>query len=208
MKKKQIIGLIIAVIMFTLSGMISVLTHTFSQNMLSSNALSFTTTNIIEGNIEHAFPVEPFIAVVEVTGTIQEQTELGIEANKYMSAGELVPDAITVPMVANRLNEEDAKNFWETLRKDAEILEELEYYAAHGEFLCKYKVAGYTVTDILVWQVDHFKAYLDRREEINRYRQDKLIYNSFEILLQMRQNPEPFVNKLQGETGTDYEGKY
>ena len=105
-------------------------------------------------------------------------------------------------------NEEDAKNFWETLRKDAEILEELEYYAAHGEFLCKYKVAGYTVTDILVWQVDHFKAYLDRREEINRYRQDKLLYNSFEILLQMRQNPEPFVNKLQGETGTDYEGKY
>lgn len=105
-------------------------------------------------------------------------------------------------------NEEEAECFWETLRKDSELLEELEYYAVHGEFLCKYKVAGYTVTDILVWQVDHFKAYLDRREEINRYRQDKLLYNSFEILLQMRQNPQFYVNKLQGETGTDYEGKY
>jgi len=103
---------------------------------------------------------------------------------------------------------EEANNFWQALKADAELLEELEYYAVHGEFLCKYKVAGYTVTDILVWQVDHFKAYLDRREEINRYRQDKLIYNSFEILLQMRQNPAPYVNKLQGETGTDYEGKY
>ena len=91
---------------------------------------------------------------------------------------------------------------------DEELLEELEYYAIHKEFLCKYKVAGYTVTDILVWQVDHFKAYLDRREEINRYRQDKLIYNSFDILLQMRDKPEFYVNKLQGETGTDYEGKY
>lgn len=40
---------------------------------------------------------------------VQEQTELGIAANKYMSAGELVPDEITVPMVANRLNEADAK---------------------------------------------------------------------------------------------------
>ncbi len=105
-------------------------------------------------------------------------------------------------------NREEANAFWQTLRKDTELLEELEYYAVHGEFLCKYKVAGYAVPDILVWQVDHFKAYLDRREEINRYRQDKLIYNSFEILLQMRQNPEPYVNKLQGETGTDYESKY
>lgn len=41
---------------------------------------------------------------------VEEKTELGIEANKYMSQGNLVPDEITVPMVANRLNEEDAKN--------------------------------------------------------------------------------------------------
>lgn len=41
---------------------------------------------------------------------VQEKTELGVEANKYMSAGELVPDEITVPMVANRLNEADAQN--------------------------------------------------------------------------------------------------
>lgn len=41
---------------------------------------------------------------------VEDKTELGIEANKYMTAGELVPDEITVPMVANRLNEDDAKD--------------------------------------------------------------------------------------------------
>ena len=41
---------------------------------------------------------------------IQNETELGIEANKYIIKGELVPDSITVPMVENRLNEEDCKN--------------------------------------------------------------------------------------------------
>lgn len=41
---------------------------------------------------------------------IAEQTELGIEANKYIAAGNLVPDEITVPMVKARLEEEDAKN--------------------------------------------------------------------------------------------------
>ena len=40
---------------------------------------------------------------------ISEKTELGIEANKYISQGNLVPDEITVPMVANRLKQEDAQ---------------------------------------------------------------------------------------------------
>ncbi len=41
---------------------------------------------------------------------IKEETELGMEANKYIKNGQLVPDEITVPMVANRLEEDDAKN--------------------------------------------------------------------------------------------------
>ena len=41
---------------------------------------------------------------------ISEQTPLGIEADKYISKGNLVPDEITVPMVKDRLTWEDAKN--------------------------------------------------------------------------------------------------
>ncbi len=41
---------------------------------------------------------------------ISEKTKLGIEADKYISQGNLVPDEITVPMVIDRLNADDAKN--------------------------------------------------------------------------------------------------
>ena len=41
---------------------------------------------------------------------ISEKTELGIEADKYISKGNLVPDEITLPMVEDRLTWEDAKN--------------------------------------------------------------------------------------------------
>ena len=41
---------------------------------------------------------------------ISEKTELGIEADRYISQGNLVPDTITVPMVEDRLTWEDAKN--------------------------------------------------------------------------------------------------
>ena len=38
-----------------------------------------------------------------------KKTDLGVEANKYIAGGNLVPDEITVPMVVSRLNEEDAQ---------------------------------------------------------------------------------------------------
>ena len=41
---------------------------------------------------------------------ISEKTPLGVEADKYISKGNLVPDDITVPMVEDRLTWEDAKN--------------------------------------------------------------------------------------------------
>ena len=41
---------------------------------------------------------------------ISEKTPLGMEADKYISKGELVPDEVTVPMVEDRLTWEDAKN--------------------------------------------------------------------------------------------------
>ncbi len=41
---------------------------------------------------------------------ISEKTKLGIEADKYISQGNLVPDEITVPMVIDRLNSDDTKN--------------------------------------------------------------------------------------------------
>jgi adenylate kinase len=39
---------------------------------------------------------------------LQEQTPLGIEARRYMDAGDLVPDSVTVDMVRDRLTNDDA----------------------------------------------------------------------------------------------------
>ena len=41
---------------------------------------------------------------------ISEQTELGIEADKYISKGNLVPDEITISMVRDRLKEADVQD--------------------------------------------------------------------------------------------------
>lgn len=43
---------------------------------------------------------------------IKGGTELGKKAKAYIDRGELVPDDITVPMILNRLKEDDAKKGW------------------------------------------------------------------------------------------------
>lgn len=39
-------------------------------------------------------------------------TELGMKAKAYIDRGDLVPDDITIPMILNRLKEDDCKNGW------------------------------------------------------------------------------------------------
>lgn len=61
---------------------------------------------------------------------VSEGTELGIEAKKYMDAGDLVPDEVTIGMVKDRLAQEDASDgflldgFPRTVRQ-AEVLDEM-----------------------------------------------------------------------------------
>jgi adenylate kinase len=57
-------------------------------------------------------------------------TELGVEARKYMDAGDLVPDEVTIGMVEDRLGKDDAQSgflldgFPRTVRQ-AEVLDEM-----------------------------------------------------------------------------------
>jgi len=43
---------------------------------------------------------------------IAKGTELGKKAKEYIDRGELVPDEITIPMILNRLKQDDCKNGW------------------------------------------------------------------------------------------------
>lgn len=92
---------------------------------------------------------------------------------------------------------------WQGIRQSPGLLQELAYYHDYGEFLCRYKVAGYTLADVLVWQVDHFKLYMDRPDEMNRYRSQRLVLAAFETLLEMEKDPRFFLDKMRYESGQD-----
>ena len=98
---------------------------------------------------------------------------------------------------------EYAEQLWQGIRQSGGLLQELAYYHDYGSFLSKYQVAGYTLSDALVWQVDHFKLYMDRPEDMNRYRQERLLLKAFETLLQMEKDSGVLADKMREETGQD-----
>lgn len=99
-------------------------------------------------------------------------------------------------------------DFTERLKADTEIYEEFVYYMEHGNFACKARIEGYTVVDIMVWQMDHFKAWLDRDTKGTKQNGDRMLLLAFDTLLRMRKDPETYIRKMQGETGTDFPEKY
>ncbi len=73
MKKKQIGGLIVAAVLFIAVGVTSVLTNTVSQNLLQASMVEMLTSDY-----GYDTPNYDYIAVVNVVGTIQEQTATSV----------------------------------------------------------------------------------------------------------------------------------
>lgn len=97
------------------------------------------------------------------------------------------------------------EDLWSRMLGSEGVLKELAYYHDTGSFWDGYEVAGFHLTDIIVWQVDHFKAYMDRHDEMNRYRTERLFVESLDIMLQMEKDPDPFIRKMREESGTDFD---
>ena len=99
--------------------------------------------------------------------------------------------------------QEEAEAFWKRLLHDKAVYSEYKYYFNNREFLCELNIDGYTIADLLVWQMDHFRAHLDRSDSENRYDKDKLLYSTFNIFLDMHENPEVVKKVFSEETGID-----
>ena len=83
------------------------------------------------------------------------------------------------------------EQFWKALRESGPVYREFIYYL-----------------DIMVWQMDHFKAQLDRGHDDMKQNGDKMLLMAFDTMLKMEKQPEKYVYLMQSETGTDYPEKY
>ena len=98
--------------------------------------------------------------------------------------------------------------FWQRLLSHRDILIEFLYYTEKGEFLCRASRDKITVADILVWQIDRFKAAMDQDRNGLKDDRDKMVLFAFDTMTRMAEDPRRYREKIASDTGTDYPGKF
>lgn len=100
-----------------------------------------------------------------------------------------------------------SEELWNRIEACEGVYKELEYWCTNGNLLGEYNPHGISISDCIAWQVDHFKAYMDR-EENNRWHRERLFIQSLETLLDISDGSEEVLRKItgeNGESGTDRE---
>lgn len=105
--------------------------------------------------------------------------------------------------------EEDGvlEEFWEKLTKYPDVMKEFDYYRINNDFLGELSVCGITVADILIWQIDRFKAAIDEGKFALKCNGPHMILGAFYTMCDVCDHPEKYTIRFNSETGTDYPGK-
>ena len=111
--------------------------------------------------------------------------------------------------LCEQANEEDGvlDVFWNRISAYPALIKEFDHYRLHNDFLCELEVSGMTVADILVWQIDRFKAALDEGKFALKYNGPHMVLGAFYTMADVIDHPERYADRFRSETGSDYEGK-
>ncbi len=101
-----------------------------------------------------------------------------------------------------------AERFIDSLGEHPEIKNEYLYYLEHGSYSCAYTIEGCSVADIIIWQMDNFKALLDNAEAQNKGNPYRMTLLGFDTMIKMADDPCTYLAKMRATTGTDYLGKF
>ncbi|MCR5594806.1 MAG: hypothetical protein K6G12_03080 [Lachnospiraceae bacterium] len=102
---------------------------------------------------------------------------------------------------------EYAEAFFERITSSEGVYGEFVHYMLTQDFACTYSIEGVTIVDIMVWQIDLFKAGMDTARA-QRDNPDKMLLSAFVTMLDMEDDPDTVLSAYRSDTGTDYPGKY
>lgn len=104
------------------------------------------------------------------------------------------------------LSLEFAEDLRQRLLDNKALLEEYIHFIKTGNFLCEYKVYDMSIADIMVYQIDHFKAAMDQDRLDMKFNPDKMLLMAIDCMLNMCEDEElgkKIRSRLLSESGTD-----
>lgn len=94
-------------------------------------------------------------------------------------------------------------SLWEGFLSDDELFGEFLYYIDNHSLKDKYRVAGYSLTDLYVYSLSNFNMFNDIGKNSADCNKEAMILDSFMGMLELKKNPEGFIHKLTSGKGMD-----
>lgn len=92
---------------------------------------------------------------------------------------------------------------WLAILTDYELYEEFLYYLEHHCFADRMKIAGYSLTDLYVWQMGQDNLFRDTGKNTADCNKEKMVLQAFWTMAQMRKEPSRYERKLTEGPGMD-----
>ena len=95
------------------------------------------------------------------------------------------------------------EQLWDAFLKNDDVYKEYVMYLVKNDFPCEVKICGYTIIDILIWQMDGFKTKLDMDTSKTKGNQTSMVLLAFDTFMKMRENPEHYLMHLSEDSGIE-----
>lgn len=92
---------------------------------------------------------------------------------------------------------------WLAILTDHELYGEFLYYLEHHCFADHIKAAGYSLTDLYVWQMGHDNLLRDTGKNTESCNKEEMVLQAFETMAEMRKEPSRYERKLAEDPGMD-----
>ena len=92
---------------------------------------------------------------------------------------------------------------WAKLVQNGELMEEMFYYLDHHNFADKYRIEGYGMTDLYVFQMSRYNLIRDIGKNTAACNKESMVLGAFYDMALMAIEPEKYVKKLSGGPGMD-----
>ena len=96
-----------------------------------------------------------------------------------------------------------ADELWKDLLINTEIYDEFMYYLDNHTFKDEYRIGGYSMSDLYVWQMDKYNIIREIGKNPTSCNKETMVLNAFRTMIDMKADPEPFIKRLESGWGND-----
>ena len=100
-------------------------------------------------------------------------------------------------------SKEFIESLWAELVLDEALMKEFMYYLDHHTLLDQVRCRGYSLTDLYVWQMDRYNLVREIGKNTDGCNKEALVLNAFRAMIDMKKDPDNYVERLTRGTGMD-----